>query len=136
MQSQNARDDALHFKFSDLSFSSCRDSSTRSQPTDYSSGSERSEELRTPDSIDEPWEGSDGRGSPQGGRRYPGMQMMGGGLLAEMKAKQERRAHKVRCVISRKRNARHVYAKDSSLNRHCRPVDACMHAQLPPFLLF
>ncbi|XP_051921660.1 F-actin-uncapping protein LRRC16A-like isoform X2 [Hippocampus zosterae] len=71
-----------------------RDSSTRSQPTDYSSGSERSEELRTPDSIDEPWEGSDGRGSPQGGRRYPGMQMMGGGLLAEMKAKQERRAHK------------------------------------------
>ncbi|KAM9807205.1 F-actin-uncapping protein LRRC16A-like isoform 1-T1 [Syngnathus typhle] len=73
---------------------SSRDSSTRSQPTDYSSGSERSEELRTPDSIDEPWEGSDGRGSPQGGRRYPGMQMMGGGLLAEMKAKQERRAHK------------------------------------------
>ncbi|XP_077431257.1 F-actin-uncapping protein LRRC16A-like isoform X2 [Vanacampus margaritifer] len=71
-----------------------RDSSTRSQPADYSSGSERSEELRTPDSIDEPWEGSDGRGSPQGGRRYPGMQMMGGGLLAEMKAKQERRAYK------------------------------------------
>ncbi|XP_057689963.1 F-actin-uncapping protein LRRC16A-like isoform X1 [Corythoichthys intestinalis] len=71
-----------------------RDSSSRSQPGDYSSGSERSEELRTPDSIDEPWEGSDGRGSPQGGRRYPGMQMMGGGLLAEMKAKQERRAHK------------------------------------------
>uniref|UniRef100_A0A665SX75 Capping protein regulator and myosin 1 linker 1 n=1 Tax=Echeneis naucrates TaxID=173247 RepID=A0A665SX75_ECHNA len=26
-------------------------------------------ELRTPDSIDEPWECSDGRGSPQGGRR-------------------------------------------------------------------
>ncbi|XP_077576762.1 F-actin-uncapping protein LRRC16A-like isoform X1 [Stigmatopora nigra] len=71
-----------------------RDSSSRSQPGDYSSGSERSEELRTPDSIDEPWEGSDGRGSPQGGRRYPVMQMMGGGLLAEMKAKQERRAYK------------------------------------------
>uniref|UniRef100_A0A3B4YK97 Capping protein regulator and myosin 1 linker 1 n=1 Tax=Seriola lalandi dorsalis TaxID=1841481 RepID=A0A3B4YK97_SERLL len=68
----------------------------RSQPTDYSSSSDRSEELRTPDSIDEPWEGSDGRGSPQGGRRYPGVQMMGSGLLAEMKAKQERRAHKVR----------------------------------------
>uniref|UniRef100_A0A3Q1AWL1 CARMIL C-terminal domain-containing protein n=1 Tax=Amphiprion ocellaris TaxID=80972 RepID=A0A3Q1AWL1_AMPOC len=63
-------------------------------PTDYSSSSDRSEELRTPDSIDEPWEGSDGRGSPQGGRRYPGVQMMGSGLLAEMKAKQERRAHK------------------------------------------
>ncbi|XP_028281497.1 F-actin-uncapping protein LRRC16A-like [Parambassis ranga] len=71
-----------------------RDASIRSQPTDYSSSSDRSEELRTPDSIDEPWEGSDGRGSPQGGRRYPGMQMMGSGLLAEMKAKQERRAHK------------------------------------------
>ncbi|XP_039661914.1 F-actin-uncapping protein LRRC16A-like isoform X3 [Perca fluviatilis] len=72
-----------------------RDASSRSQPTDYSSSSDRSEELRTPDSIDEPWESSDGRGSPQGGRRYPGLQMMGGsGLLAEMKAKQERRAHK------------------------------------------
>uniref|UniRef100_A0A8C6L927 Capping protein regulator and myosin 1 linker 1 n=1 Tax=Nothobranchius furzeri TaxID=105023 RepID=A0A8C6L927_NOTFU len=72
-----------------------RDASTRSQHTDYSSSSDRSEELRTPDSIDEPWDGSDGRGSPQGGKRYPGMQMMGSGLLAEMKAKQERRAYKV-----------------------------------------
>lgn len=72
-----------------------RDASSRSQPADYSSSSDRSEEPRTPDSIDEPWEGSDGRGSPQGGRRYPGVQMMGSGLLAEMKAKQERRAHKV-----------------------------------------
>uniref|UniRef100_A0AAX7UBY1 CARMIL C-terminal domain-containing protein n=1 Tax=Astatotilapia calliptera TaxID=8154 RepID=A0AAX7UBY1_ASTCA len=36
--------------------------------------------------------GSDGRGSPQGGKRYPGVQMMGSGLLAEMKAKHERRA--------------------------------------------
>ncbi|XP_040899698.1 F-actin-uncapping protein LRRC16A-like [Toxotes jaculatrix] len=74
--------------------SKSRDASSRSQPTDYSSSSDRSEELRTPDSIDEPWEGSDGRGSPQGGRRYPGLQMMGSGLLAEMKAKHERRAHK------------------------------------------
>ncbi|XP_056141611.1 LOW QUALITY PROTEIN: F-actin-uncapping protein LRRC16A-like [Lampris incognitus] len=71
-----------------------RDASSRSQPTDYSSSSDRSEELRTPDSMDEPWEGLDGRGSPQGGRRYPGVQVMGSGLLAEMKAKQERRAHK------------------------------------------
>ncbi|XP_068425638.1 F-actin-uncapping protein LRRC16A-like isoform X2 [Clinocottus analis] len=71
-----------------------RDASSRSQPADYSSSSDRSEELRTPDSMDEPWECSDGRGSPQGGRRYQGMQMMGGGLLAEMKAKQERRAYK------------------------------------------
>uniref|UniRef100_A0A3B4ZWT7 Capping protein regulator and myosin 1 linker 1 n=1 Tax=Stegastes partitus TaxID=144197 RepID=A0A3B4ZWT7_9TELE len=80
---------------SDKSDKSDKDASSRSQPTDYSSSSDRSEELRTPDSIDEPWEGSDGRGSPQGGRRYPGVQMMGSGLLAEMKAKQERRAHKV-----------------------------------------
>uniref|UniRef100_A0A8C4ETU4 Leucine-rich repeat-containing protein 16A n=1 Tax=Dicentrarchus labrax TaxID=13489 RepID=A0A8C4ETU4_DICLA len=74
--------------------------------TKSSSSSDRSEELRTPDSIDEPWEGSDGRGSPQGGRRYPGLQMMGSGLLAEMKAKQERRAHKVRwCEKGREGNA-------------------------------
>ncbi|CAL8260590.1 unnamed protein product [Boreogadus saida] len=72
-----------------------RDANTRSQHTDYSSSSDRSEELRTPDSMDEPWEGgSDGRASPLGGRRYPGVQVMGCGLLAEMKAKQERRAHK------------------------------------------
>uniref|UniRef100_A0A669DMR5 Capping protein regulator and myosin 1 linker 1 n=1 Tax=Oreochromis niloticus TaxID=8128 RepID=A0A669DMR5_ORENI len=73
-----------------------KDASSRSQPTDYSSSSDRSEELRTPDSMDEPWEGSDGRGSPQGGKRYPGVQMMGSGLLAEMKAKHERRAYKVK----------------------------------------
>lgn len=85
-----------------------RDASSRSQHTDYSSSSDRSEELRTPDSIDEPWEGSDGRGSPQGGRRYPGLQMMGSGLLAEMKAKQERRAHKVRWCDS---NSKHREGK-------------------------
>uniref|UniRef100_A0A3B4BGU0 CARMIL C-terminal domain-containing protein n=1 Tax=Periophthalmus magnuspinnatus TaxID=409849 RepID=A0A3B4BGU0_9GOBI len=66
----------------------------RSQPADYSSSSDRSEDLRTPDSMDEPWEGSDGRGSPQGGKRHPGVQMIGSGLLAEMKAKHERRVHK------------------------------------------
>uniref|UniRef100_A0A4W5Q6U2 Capping protein regulator and myosin 1 linker 1 n=1 Tax=Hucho hucho TaxID=62062 RepID=A0A4W5Q6U2_9TELE len=60
------------------------------------SSSDRSEELRTPDSMDEVSEG-DSKGSPQGGRRY-GVQVMGTGLLAEMKAKQERRtfgSHKV-----------------------------------------
>ncbi|XP_055083820.1 F-actin-uncapping protein LRRC16A-like isoform X2 [Periophthalmus magnuspinnatus] len=71
-----------------------RDTSSRSQPADYSSSSDRSEDLRTPDSMDEPWEGSDGRGSPQGGKRHPGVQMIGSGLLAEMKAKHERRVHK------------------------------------------
>ncbi|CAL9705468.1 unnamed protein product [Knipowitschia caucasica] len=67
---------------------------SRSQPADYSSSSDRSEDLRTPDSMDEPWEASDGRGSPQGGKRHPGVQMVGTGLLAEMKAKHERRCHK------------------------------------------
>ncbi|KAM6968132.1 F-actin-uncapping protein LRRC16A-like [Aplochiton taeniatus] len=67
--------------------------SSRALPTDCSSSSDRSEELRTPDSMDEPWEGGDGRGSPQGGRRYGG-HVMGSGLLAEMKAKQERRGYK------------------------------------------
>uniref|UniRef100_A0A3B3Q7M2 Capping protein regulator and myosin 1 linker 1 n=1 Tax=Paramormyrops kingsleyae TaxID=1676925 RepID=A0A3B3Q7M2_9TELE len=63
---------------------------TKGAATDYSSSSDRSEELKTPDSVDEPSEG-DGKGSPQGSRRY-GVQVMGSGLLAEMKAKQERRA--------------------------------------------
>lgn len=66
------------------------------QPLDCSSSSDRSEELRTPDSMDEVSDG-DSKGSPQGGRRY-GVQVMGTGLLAEMKAKQERRtfgSHKV-----------------------------------------
>ncbi|KAL0963365.1 hypothetical protein UPYG_G00305400 [Umbra pygmaea] len=61
-----------------------------SQPLDYSSSSDRSDELRTPDSVDDISEG-DGKGSPQGGRRY-GVQVMGCGILAEMKAKQEKRA--------------------------------------------
>ncbi|XP_072008518.1 F-actin-uncapping protein LRRC16A isoform X2 [Engystomops pustulosus] len=64
-----------------------------------SSSTERSEELKTPDSLEENLqldEGSkteriDSKGSPQSGRRY-GVQVMGSGLLAEMKAKQERRA--------------------------------------------
>uniref|UniRef100_A0A8C3RYM6 Capping protein regulator and myosin 1 linker 1 n=1 Tax=Chelydra serpentina TaxID=8475 RepID=A0A8C3RYM6_CHESE len=58
---------------------------------------ERAEELKTPDSLEEIQpedaaraERGDNKGSPQGGRRY-GVQVMGSGLLAEMKAKQERR---------------------------------------------
>ncbi|XP_017200445.2 F-actin-uncapping protein LRRC16A isoform X3 [Oryctolagus cuniculus] len=56
------------------------------------------EEIKTPDSLEESQgeetpkaDRSDSRGSPQGSRRY-GVQVMGSGLLAEMKAKQERRA--------------------------------------------
>ncbi|XP_045407877.1 F-actin-uncapping protein LRRC16A isoform X4 [Lemur catta] len=60
--------------------------------------SERIEEIKTPDSFEDSQgeetgkvDRSDSKSSPQGGRRY-GVQVMGSGLLAEMKAKQERRA--------------------------------------------
>uniref|UniRef100_A0A8D1EBU6 CARMIL C-terminal domain-containing protein n=1 Tax=Sus scrofa TaxID=9823 RepID=A0A8D1EBU6_PIG len=65
---------------------------------EHNGSAERAEELKTPESLEEGQgeevgkvERSDSKGSPQGGRRY-GVQMMGSGLLAEMKAKQERRA--------------------------------------------
>lgn len=76
--------------------------------TEQNGSSEKTEELKTPDSIEEVLsedaakiEKSDSKGSPQGGRRY-GVQVMGSGLLAEMKAKQERRAasaQKVRYIL-------------------------------------
>lgn len=66
-------------------------------PTNHSSSSERSEEPKTPDSVDSELS----EGSPQGSRRY-GMQVIGSGLLAEMKVKQEKRgpfcSHKV-CIL-------------------------------------
>lgn len=64
---------------------------------EHNGAAERTEEMKTPEPLEEGLaeeagrtEHSDSRGSPQGGRRY--VQMMGSGLLAEMKAKQERRA--------------------------------------------
>uniref|UniRef100_A0A8C6WDM1 Capping protein regulator and myosin 1 linker 1 n=1 Tax=Nannospalax galili TaxID=1026970 RepID=A0A8C6WDM1_NANGA len=64
---------------------------------EHNGASERAEEPRTPEPPEEgPWEDAarpergDSRASPQAGRRY--VQVMGSGLLAEMKAKQERRA--------------------------------------------
>ncbi|XP_026516381.1 F-actin-uncapping protein LRRC16A isoform X2 [Terrapene carolina triunguis] len=75
---------------------------------------ERAEELKTPDSLEEIQpedaaraERGDNKGSPQGGRRY-GVQVMGSGLLAEMKAKQERRA-----ASSQKRLGNEVAPRDS-----------------------
>ncbi|XP_030785350.1 F-actin-uncapping protein LRRC16A isoform X2 [Rhinopithecus roxellana] len=66
--------------------------------TEHNGNSERIEEIKTPDSFEESQgeeigkvERSDSKSSPQGGRRY-GVQVMGSGLLAEMKAKQEKRA--------------------------------------------
>lgn len=105
-----------------------RDASSRSQPTDYSSSSDRSEELRTPDSIDEPWEGSDGRGSPQGGKRYTGVQMMGSGLLAEMKAKQERRAYKVRGGLPNQKIKKECYK--NSFKKHPAAGICCLNLGL------
>uniref|UniRef100_A0A2K5D491 Capping protein regulator and myosin 1 linker 1 n=1 Tax=Aotus nancymaae TaxID=37293 RepID=A0A2K5D491_AOTNA len=65
---------------------------------EHNGSSERIEEIKTPDSFEEiqgedtgKVERSDSKSSPQGGRRY-GVQVMGSGLLAEMKAKQEKRA--------------------------------------------
>ncbi|XP_049998208.1 F-actin-uncapping protein LRRC16A isoform X1 [Alexandromys fortis] len=64
---------------------------------EHNGAAERTEETKTPEPLEEGLaeeagrtERSDSRGSPQAGRRY--VQMMGSGLLAEMKAKQERRA--------------------------------------------
>uniref|UniRef100_A0A8C2UMX3 Capping protein regulator and myosin 1 linker 1 n=1 Tax=Chinchilla lanigera TaxID=34839 RepID=A0A8C2UMX3_CHILA len=66
--------------------------------TEHNGNSDRTEELRTPDSLEESpgeeagrVERGDSRSSPQAGRRY-GVQVMGSSLLAEMKAKQEWRA--------------------------------------------
>ncbi|KAM6185468.1 F-actin-uncapping protein LRRC16A [Rhynchocyon petersi] len=68
------------------------------KPAEHNGNSERLEEIKTPDSLEESQveemgrlDRSDSKNSPQGGRRY-GVQVMGSGLLAEMKAKQEKRA--------------------------------------------
>ncbi|XP_066040736.1 F-actin-uncapping protein LRRC16A isoform X1 [Chamaea fasciata] len=73
-------------------------SKKEAKTAEQNGGAERSEELKTPDSLEEVQtddvtkaERGDSKGSPQGGRRY-GVQVMGSGLLAEMKAKQEKRA--------------------------------------------
>ncbi|XP_021070971.1 F-actin-uncapping protein LRRC16A isoform X6 [Mus pahari] len=64
---------------------------------EHNGAPDRTEEMKTPEPLEEGQaeeagraERNDSRGSPQGGRRY--VQVMGSGLLAEMKAKQERRA--------------------------------------------
>ncbi|XP_069074904.1 F-actin-uncapping protein LRRC16A [Pleurodeles waltl] len=83
-----------------------------------SGSTECSEELKTPDSLDENQhledavkaEKSESKGSPQGGRRY-GVQVMGSGLLAEMKAKQEKRA-----ATAQKKLGNEFPPKDSSEN--------------------
>lgn len=74
------------------------------KPAEHNGSADRMEEIKTPDSLEESQgedvgkvDRSDSKGSPQGGRRY-GVQMMGSGLLAEMKAKQEMKA-KAACSL-------------------------------------
>ncbi|XP_064203904.1 F-actin-uncapping protein LRRC16A-like isoform X1 [Anguilla rostrata] len=62
----------------------------RAPPPDRGGSPERPAESKTPDPAEEQPE-RDGRASPQGGPRY-GVQVMGMGILAEMRAKQEKRA--------------------------------------------
>ncbi|XP_072365752.1 F-actin-uncapping protein LRRC16A-like isoform X3 [Scyliorhinus torazame] len=68
-----------------------------SKQMEQNGSAEHSEEHKTPDSADAVFEDTgkaeklDSKGSPQGGRWY-GVQVMGSGLLAEFKAKQEKRA--------------------------------------------
>jgi len=85
------------------------------KPAEHNGSSERTEEIKTPDSLEEGQgedvgkvERSDSKRSPQGGRRY-GVQVMGSGLLAEMKAKQERRA-----ACAQKKLGNEAISQDSS----------------------
>ncbi|MBZ3873676.1 Leucine-rich repeat-containing protein 16A [Sciurus carolinensis] len=79
-----------------------------------SSSAECMEEVKTPDALDESLaeegrlERSDSKSSPQAGRRY-GVQVMGSGLLAEMKAKQEKRA-----ACTQKKLGNDAISQDSS----------------------
>ncbi|XP_036044972.1 F-actin-uncapping protein LRRC16A isoform X7 [Onychomys torridus] len=81
---------------------------------EHNGAAERTEEVKTPEPLEEGpaeesgrVERSDSRGSPQGGRRY--VQVMGSGLLAEMKAKQERRA-----ACAQKKLVNDITSQDSS----------------------
>ncbi|XP_078097739.1 F-actin-uncapping protein LRRC16A-like isoform X2 [Mustelus asterias] len=68
-----------------------------SKQMEQNGSTEHLEEHKTPDSVDSVFEDPgkaeklDSKSSPQGGRWY-GVQVMGSGLLAEFKAKQEKRA--------------------------------------------
>lgn len=74
------------------------------KPAEHNGSADRVEEIKTPDSLEESQgedvgkvDRSESKGSPQGGRRYR-VQVMGSGLLAEMKAKQEMKA-KAACSL-------------------------------------
>lgn len=86
---------------------------------EHNGAPDRTEEIKTPEPLEEGpaeeagrAERSDSRGSPQGGRRY--VQVMGSGLLAEMKAKQERRA-----ACAQKKLGNDVISQDPSSPVSC-----------------
>ncbi|KAL4630017.1 F-actin-uncapping protein LRRC16A-like [Arapaima gigas] len=70
----------------------------RAPPVEQSRGPERMDDLRAPDSMENRLE-SEGRASPMGGHMGR-RQVMGTGLLAEIKAKQEKRAAGNQKVLS------------------------------------
>uniref|UniRef100_H3A9I0 Capping protein regulator and myosin 1 linker 1 n=1 Tax=Latimeria chalumnae TaxID=7897 RepID=H3A9I0_LATCH len=84
------------------------------KPSDHNNGSAERSEVKTPDSLEEyhpeenvKVEKSENKSSPQGGRRY-GVQVMGSGLMAEMKAKQEKRA-----AVAQKKSGNEAAPKES-----------------------
>ncbi|XP_030067980.1 F-actin-uncapping protein LRRC16A isoform X3 [Microcaecilia unicolor] len=77
---------------------------------------EKSEELKTPDSMEENLQQEDSKSSPQTGRKY-GVQVMGSGLLAEMKAKQERRAASAQKKLGNDVGSRDAFDQSAALER-------------------
>uniref|UniRef100_UPI00398EAC70 F-actin-uncapping protein LRRC16A-like isoform X2 n=1 Tax=Pristiophorus japonicus TaxID=55135 RepID=UPI00398EAC70 len=92
-----------------------------SKQAEQNGSAEHSEEHKIPDSVDALFEDSgkaeklDSKSSPQGGRWY-GVQVMGSGLLAEFKAKQEKRAA-VQKKLENEAGSKEIYENVSSAER-------------------
>ncbi|XP_078395359.1 F-actin-uncapping protein LRRC16A-like isoform X1 [Cetorhinus maximus] len=92
-----------------------------SKQVEQNGSTEHPEEHKTPDSVDAVFEDSgkteksDSKSSPQGGRWY-GVQVMGSGLLAEFKAKQEKRAA-VQKKLENEAGSKELYENVSNADR-------------------
>ncbi|XP_041040468.1 F-actin-uncapping protein LRRC16A-like isoform X2 [Carcharodon carcharias] len=92
-----------------------------SKQVEQNGSTEQPEEHKTPDSVDAVFEDSgkaeksDSKSSPQGGRWY-GVQVMGSGLLAEFKAKQEKRAA-VQKKLENEAGSKELYENVSNADR-------------------
>ncbi|XP_059509362.1 F-actin-uncapping protein LRRC16A-like isoform X5 [Stegostoma tigrinum] len=92
-----------------------------SKQVEQNGSTENSDEHKTPESVDAVFEDSgkserlDSKSSPQGGRWY-GVQVMGSGLLAEFKAKQEKRAA-VQKKLENESGSKELYENTSSADR-------------------